>query len=172
MDERRRSSLAIGLLLILVGGYFLVAQFVPGVEAWLDRTFDWPAYVIGLGVLLLLIGVLSGSAGMAVPAMIVAGIGGILYWQNLTEQWETWSYLWTLIPGFVGLGVVVTGLLSSRERDSIGNGLRLVLISLILFAIFASIMGELGGLGAYWPIVLILLGLLMLSRRVFARARM
>ncbi len=42
------------------------------------------------------------------PSIIVGGIGGILAYQDYTGHWESWSYLWTLIPGFVGLGIGVT----------------------------------------------------------------
>ena len=41
---------------------------------------------------------LTGQPGMLVPACIVGGIGGMLYWQNLTGDWASWSYSWSLIP--------------------------------------------------------------------------
>ena len=43
----------------------------------------------------------------------------------------------------------------------------LILISLVLFAIFGSFFGALGLVGDYWPVLLIVLGLLMLVRRLF-----
>ncbi len=35
MDLKRRTNLAAGLVLILIGGAFLVAQLVPDAFAWL-----------------------------------------------------------------------------------------------------------------------------------------
>lgn len=74
-------------------------------EDWLDANFIWPMWVIGAGALVFLIGLITGNPGMAIPASIVAGIGGILYYQETTGNFSSWSYMWTLIPGFVGNGV-------------------------------------------------------------------
>jgi hypothetical protein len=107
---------------------------------------------------------------MAVPACIVGGIGGLLYWQNATGNWESWAYAWTLIPGFVGVGIVLSGLLGGDTQQSVRGGAWLILISLVLFTIFGSFLGGLGLLGPYWPVLLIALGLLVLVRSFF-RAR-
>ena len=163
MDRRRRSSLAGGLVLILLGAWFLVAQWVPG----LPTTFSWPWIVIGVGGFLLLLGLLTGAPGLAVPACIVGGIGGLLYWQNATGNWESWAYAWTLIPGFVGVGILLSGLLGGEIRQSVQGGGWLILISLVLFAVFGSFLGGLDLLGPYWPVLLILLGLLLLARPLF-----
>jgi hypothetical protein len=163
MGRRRRSGLIGGLLLILLGAWFLVTRWVPDLRA----QFSWPWIIIGVGVLLLVIGLATGVPGLAVPACIVGGIGGLLYWQNATGNWESWAYAWTLIPGFVGLGVVLSGLLGGDTRQSIRGGGWLMLISLVLFAVFGSFFGGLGLLGPYWPVLLILLGLVALGRSLF-----
>ena len=165
MNSRRRSGLAGGLVLILLGAWFLIAQRVPGLQAW----FSWPWIIIGVGLLLLIVGLVTGVPGMAVPACIVGGIGGILYWQNATGNWESWAYAWTLIPGFVGLGVVLSGLFGGETRQSMRGGGSLILISLALFVVFGSFFGGLGILGPYWPVLLILFGLLLLARPLLGR---
>jgi len=134
---------------------------------WLLPQFSWPWTIIGVGALLLLLGLLTGAPGLAVPACIVGGIGGLLYWQNTTGNWESWAYAWALIPGFVGVGIVLAGLLSGEARKGMREGSGLILISLILFAVFGSFFGALGMAGSYWPVLLILLGLLMLVRALF-----
>lgn len=78
---------------------------------------------------------------MAVPACIVGGIGGLLLWQNATGEWQSWAYAWTLIPGFVGVGTLLSGLLGGTLRRDFGAGAWRVLISLISFGIFASFLG-------------------------------
>ena len=166
MDRKMRSNLILGLILILLGGWFLAVQFVPGLGSWINPEWAWPLLIVSVGAFLLLFGLLVGAPGMAVPAVIVSGIGGILYYQNVTGDWASWAYLWTLIPGFVGLGSILSGLLSGNFRKSLREGGGLIIISLILFFIFASIMGGWNLLGDYWPALLILLGLWMLIRQL------
>ena len=168
MEQKRKSNLAGGLVLILIGAAFLAAQLVPGWSEWVFGEFGWPLIIVGVGVLLLLIGLLTGAWGMAVPACIVGGIGGLLYWQNATGHWETWAYAWALIPGFTGVGTILAGLLG-RKSGEVQAGAWLVLISLILFFIFGSFLGGMGWLGPYWPVLLIVLGLLILGRGLFRR---
>jgi hypothetical protein len=163
MDSQRRSSLAGGLVLVLLGALFLAVQWVPGLQLW----FSWPLIIIGIGVLLLIVGLLTGVPAMAIPACIVGGIGGLLYWQNATGNWESWAYAWALIPGFVGVGMVLSGLLGGDTRQTVRGGAWLILISLVLFAVFASFFGALGLVGRYWPVLLIGLGLLVLAQSLF-----
>ena len=167
MDRRRRSSLVAGLILILLGVWFMAGQFVPELRAWMDIEYSWPLIIVGVGVFLLVFGLLIGAPAMAVPACIVGGIGGLLYWQNATGNWESWAYAWTLIPGFVGVGIVLSGLFGGETRQAVPGGAWLILISLVLFTIFGSFLGGLGWLGPYWPILLIALGLLVLVRSLF-----
>ena len=167
MDQQMRRNLVVGVVLVLLGVWFLAVQFVPGLGSWINIEWSWPLLIMAVGAFLLLFGLLVGAPGMAVPAVIVAGIGGILYYQNATGDWTSWSYLWTLIPGFVGVGVILAGLLGGDFRSSLTEGGGLIIISLILFFIFASIMGGWNLLGDYWPVLLILLGVWLLIRQLF-----
>ena len=163
--KQNRSNLFLGLLLILLGAWLVISRQVPSVQAWMEDNFSWPMYTIGAGLLILFIGLLTNSPGMAIPASIVAGIGGILYYQNTTDNFSSWSYMWTLIPGFVGVGTILAGLLGENTRMNLGHGLRLLVTSAVLFLIFATFFGGLSILGPYGlPIVLILLGVYILAR--------
>jgi hypothetical protein len=163
--QQNRTSLVLGLLLILVGGWLLLTRQVPALENWLDDNFTWPMWTIGAGLLVLLIGLLTGTPGMAVPASIIAGIGGILYYQNATDNFGSWSYMWTLIPGFVGVGTILAGLLGDHTRQNLAHGLNLLVISAVMFLIFATFFGGLDILGEYGAaVILILLGLYILIR--------
>lgn len=163
--SQNRSSLVLGILLIAVGGWLIVSNQVPAIRDWLDANFIWPMYTIGAGLLILLIGLLTGNPGMAVPAAIVAGIGGILYYQELNGEYASWSYMWTLIPGFVGVGEILAGLLGENTRRNLGRGLRKLVTSGVLFLVFATIFGGLPILGQYGaPILIILLGVYILAR--------
>ncbi len=163
MDKEKRTNLAGGILLILVGAVLLAAQILPGFFI----EFSWPWIIIFVGLFLFGLGAAVGEPGMAVPACIVGGIGGILYYQNVTGHWESWSFAWTLIPGFVGVGIVLMNLLSGEGVQSFREGGFLILVSLTLFAVFGSFFGALGLVGKYWPVLLILLGVLILIRPLF-----
>jgi hypothetical protein len=70
-------------------------------------------------------------------------------------------------PGFVGIGIVLAGFLG-EGRDQIRSGLNLIVISLVLFVIFVMLFGGYG-LGNYWPVALIVLGLWLLVRSMLRR---
>ena len=163
--QQNRNNLALGILLILIGAWLVLTRQVPALENWLDDNFTWPMWVIGAGLLVLLIGLITGAPGMAVPASIIAGIGGILYYQNATGDFGSWSYMWTLIPGFVGVGTILAGLLGEHMRRNIAHGLNLIVISTVLFLVFATFFGGLSILGDYGAAaILILLGVYILIR--------
>ncbi len=167
MDQRSRSALVTGTILILVGAFFLVTRIVPGFL----ETFSWPFIVIGVGAIFLIIALATWTPGLAVPACIIGGIGGLLYWQNLTGAWWTWSYAWALIPGFVGVGVAVSELLEGRPLRALVEGGWPILISLLLFFLFGSFFGGLPWFGPWWAVVLIAIGVLILLRPLARRQK-
>ena len=137
MEKRARSAIASGVILIAIGVLLLLARAVPGIFGGLT----WPFLVIGVGVLLFVLAIATGNAGLAVPACIVGGIGIILWWQNVHNRWDTWAYAWTLIPGFVGIGALVQGLLEAKPLKAILDALWPILVSAILFTVFSSFFG-------------------------------
>lgn len=168
--RQNRTNLVLGILLILIGGWLVITRQVPSVQDWLENNFTWPMYTIGAGLVVFLIGLLTGAPSMAIPASIIAGIGGILYYQNQTDDFGSWSYMWALIPGFVGVGTILAGLLGENTRRNVSHGLNLVVISTVLFLVFATFFGGLSILGEYGAaIILILLGVYVLVRG-FARS--
>ncbi|MGE5375684.1 MAG: hypothetical protein ACM3XO_11565 [Bacteroidota bacterium] len=163
--RRNRSTLFLGILLILIGIWLVASQQVPSLRNWLDVNFSWPMWTIGAGILIFIIGLIVGAPGMAVPASIVTGIGCILYYQNANNDFGSWAYMWTLIPGFVGAGLILAGLLGENTRSNISNGMNLIIISVVLFLIFGTLFGGLVILGPYGPaILLIALGVYVLVR--------
>ena len=158
MAHPRRSGLIGGLVFVLIGLLLLGIQVLPGVEIQLA----WPWIIIGLGLLLLFIGSATGVAVLTIPATLLVGIGAILYYQTMTGDWDSWAYVWSLIPGFVGLGVVLLAVLGGYGAGLGRVGGWLIFISLGLFALVGSVLGALGFLGDYWPALLVLLGLVIL----------
>lgn len=160
----KKSSIVGGLILILVGTLFLLMQFFPGLAERVDFASQWPLMIVAIGVFFLLAS-LVGTPPLAIPGSVVTGIGGILYYQNLTGNWASWAYIWALIPGFVGLGTILMHTLQGHLRRGIREGGGLLVISAVMFVIFAAFFNGLGGLGQYWPILLILAGGWMLIKR-------
>jgi hypothetical protein len=170
--RQNRTNLFLGILLILIGAWLVLSRQVPSLQNWLDDNFTWPMWTIGAGMLVLLIGLLTGAPGMAVPASIIAGIGGILYYQNATNDFSSWSYMWTLIPGFVGVGTILAGLLGEHTRHNLARGSNLIVVSAVLFLVFATLFGGLAILGEYGAaIVLIVLGVYILIRGLVRSGR-
>lgn len=165
MENNNRSQIVLGSLLILLGLWFLAVRLVPGLE----ELFAWPFIIIAAGVGLFLLGLVVNAPGMAVPASIVTGIGGLLAWQNATGHWESWAYAWALIPGFVGVGIIMTGVLEGDVRSKLQPGGWLIVISAVMFAIFGSFLGGVALFGPFWPALLILLGLIMLGQSLLGR---
>lgn len=162
--QQNRTNLILGILLILIGAWLVLTRQVPALQNWLDD-ITWPMWVIGAGLLVLLIGLITGAPGMAVPASIIAGIGGILYYQDATNDFGSWAYMWTLIPGFVGVGTILAGLFGEPTRHNLSRGLNLLVISAVLFLVFATFFGGLDILGDYGAaVILILLGVYLLIR--------
>lgn len=168
MNRSGRSQLALGIILILIGGWFLLNQTMPEFREFFEPYTEWPNNLILIGAGILVIGIATGSPGLAVPATIVAGIGGIFYYQETTSSYDSWSYMWTLIPGFVGLGTVLQGLLGENTGYNLKRGLNLMVVSAVLFLFFAAFLGGWNILGEFGPaILLILLGLYVLGRGLY-----
>ena len=174
MSNRRQRSIASGLLLILIGLVFVAFQVFPGFREYIPLQFTWPMILIIIALGLLVLGALTGTVDMLVPTCILSGIGTILYFQDAGRiTWQSWAFLWTLIPGFAGLGVALAGLLKWKQSE-IYDGLRTMLVSAVLFLVFGSLLGDMLGFVPFkplLPILLIILGLFMFIRALFDRRR-
>jgi len=173
MNSRARTFLVLGLVLILGGAWMIALVNNPELKAWWDSLVSWPLIVVAVGFGLLLLGLVLNAPDMAIPASIVAGIGLILYYQNESGNWASWAYMWALIPGFVGFGTVLAGLLGGGGWRRVREGLDLMLISLIMYALFAalfipifggpSVLGPYGSAGLF-----IAAGFYVILRGIFA----
>jgi hypothetical protein len=166
MNEQRRGQLAGAMILIGLGAWFLAVQLAPGLHDWVYGKATWPLAVVAAGGLLMLVGLVTWTPGLAMPASIVAGIGGLLYYQNRTGDWESWAYAWTLVPAFVAVGLVVVGLMQGRPRGPMLAAGWLLLVSTVLLGAFSSFLGGPAELSRWWPAALILAGVLFLARSV------
>lgn len=166
MATHRRIRLTFGLLLVLLGGGMLWLQANPQVQESLQRYYEWPFNFFLLGGLLVVLAIALDAPGMVIGGSIVAGLGGIFYYQSVTNDYESWAYLWTLIPGFVGIGTLLTALFwSEKRRYHFRRGINLLVTSAVLLLVFGSLLGAFDLFGSYGPaVILILLGLYLVGR--------
>src|SRR5258706_3734005 len=163
------SGLALGLVLVVVGGFFLIMRLLQ-----IDlSTYGWPLYLIIPGLTLLIVGFVSLGTGALVPGGIVTVTGLILAAQNATGDWASWAYAWTLVvPGGAGLGLFMQGLrVHDPKQLRLGRNLMFwsALMFMIGFVIFESIFNISGqdfGIvsRAALPVLLIIIGVTLLLR--------
>lgn len=157
----KRGSIIGGIILILLGTFFLLLQFFPGLADLFNLSQQWPLIIIGTGILFLF-GALFGNPPLAVPGMIISGTGFILYYQNATGNWSSWAYIWSLYPVFVGIALMLMHTLQGSWRQGLREGGSLVLIGGVLFIVFAGFFNGFGFAGRLWPILIIIGGLWLL----------
>jgi len=148
----------VGILLVLIGGVLLAYQFVPEWQETFGALVSWPLIIIAFGLFFLFLGLLLGISALAIPAAIVGGIGGLLMYQNASGDWESWAYAWLLIPGFIGLGFILAGVLDRRMRLLTRLGFWFLMVSLICFSVLGSLLGGPQGLDIVWSTGLIIMG--------------
>ena len=169
MTQANRGRVVWAVLLIAAGLYLFAIQFFPALRVFSINQDNWPLILVGIGAVLLVAGLLTWTPALMIPACVVGGLGVLMFWQNATNNWASWAYAWTLIPGFVGVGIVLMNVMQGSLRQGLIAGGSLVLLSVLGFLIFGSFFGVLGGLGQYWPVLLILVGIIVLAQALLKR---
>ena len=169
-SQRNAGSLVGGSILIVFGMLALLGKFFQNLNFW--ETF-WPFFVIGFG-LLFFVGMFAGGrsvSGLAIPGTIITTIGLMLFYQNITDHWESWAYAWTVILMSVGLGIFIMGLWGQNPSQR-SSGLGVLRIGFILFIIFGAFFELIFAAGMpfglrsiLFPAGLILLGLYLVFVR-------
>jgi hypothetical protein len=61
---------------------------------------------------------------MVIPGAFLAGVGGALLYTSLTDRWTAWSYLWTVVPFSIGIGLYAAGWIADLPAFKwIGSGM-------------------------------------------------
>ena len=166
---RARRDWVIGLILIVLGLLFFAEQLF-------DFSFGdvlWPLFVLLPG--LILFGLMAtGGEGLnflAIPAAMISMVGLLLFYQNLFDHFESWSYAWALVfPTSFGFGLYLYGSRTGNENTKI-TGKGFIRVGLIIFVVAAGFFELVIGisnssLSRYGlPALLILLGVFLLFRR-------
>jgi hypothetical protein len=156
-EQHERNTRALGLLLLGVGAWILIARFIHiDLGSWL-----WPFWVIVPGGLIMALGFRDthrSNEGLVIFGSIVAVTGIILFVQNITGQWQSWAYAWALLfPGSVGIGQYLWGKRTGNTSAvrSAEKTLWIAVMLFIAFGIFFEVVLGIGGfrLGAAGRIV-------------------
>ena len=170
----RRGVIAIGVALILLGGFFLVVQL--GGQDFAD--VGWPLFIVIPGVILYVVGFIVGGrngSGFTIAGSIVTMVGIVLAVQNTTDLWASWAYAWALVgPGAAGFGMLTYGLVN-RFDDLIRGGLSSLGVGIALFIVgfffFEGVLGLSGDavpeVGDAFPLASIGLGAILVVLSLF-----
>ncbi|MFZ3152106.1 MAG: hypothetical protein WA116_10565 [Anaerolineaceae bacterium] len=156
---KKKGNIALGIDLILIGSALLTRQFYPQVALF----FTWPYWGFALAALLIISAILMQEGGWVIFGVLLAGVAA-----NILLQPQLGGIVWVSILAFLGIGLIISALVDKREKDNWRSGLALIIIALLAFLIFRE-----GGplpwsqLNNYWPIALIVFGLVILFSSVF-----
>lgn len=162
LDKQR-----LGMALVLVGLSLLFFRSF----SW---TLGWPLFILAPGVALTLAAALGGRAlaALFIPGSAVTTVGAIFFVQNAAGYFQSWAYVWPLIPASAGVGLMLYGA-RMGNAELVGQGRRLAGIFAAVFLAAASffeafIFGDL--LGAWFfrtgvPLLLIAAGVFLLLRQ-------
>jgi len=158
------------VLLIVLGIAFLADQFL-NINLFNIFNISWPFYIIIPGVVCLVIALASNDkmANFAIPGAIITGTGLILLYQDTTNNYESWSYMWALYPVMVGLAVAYVGW-RTHDPKKLHDGRRTAtiwaIVTLVLAAIFEMLVFNHNlGLGRILvPLILVGLGAWLLLK--------
>lgn len=144
-----------------------------GILMLMDLSLLWPMFILVPGLVFLGAAAVGGrsASALAIPGMLITGTGALLFLQNLTNYWDSWSYAWTLYGVFLGAGLLFMGrALNDRSLQSVGQGC--MFAGIIGFGVFAFLMEIVigvggGGLGAaVWPWLFIGVGVILILRNI------
>ncbi len=169
-QRRAGSTVALGVVLVVLGFFALVVQFTG-----FDAGGSWPLFVLIPGLTLLVVGLISLGTGALIPGAILTVVGLILAYMNATQDWPAWAFAWPLVaPGGVGVGIFLQGL-RNRDAQLLRQGRVLMFVAALIFMIGFVIFGTIfkisnadyGWFGkAALPALLIVIGIVLLARSI------
>lgn len=177
-SETRRRGLVGGVVLVAVGLIVLIAR-QAGLDLGDALDNAWPLFIIVPGLALLAAAFVPeppDGLGFAVSGSVVTTVGAILLYQQTSGNWESWAYIWAVIPMAAGIAIAVYGFLTGF-RDIAGNGVRLAGIAVVLFLLgtwYFNAVFETGkaplDIETWWPVAVVLVGAFIVGRAVLMPA--
>ena len=165
MRNRAGATIA-GIGLILVGAYLLLGRMLalPGWEVW------WPVLLILAGLATLVQGCSSPRHPGAVWFGVTATLCGALFFFITLggARWTDMQDLWPLIPLAAGLGWIAAWLANRRRVPALVLGLLAGGAAAVGHAFTTRTLdrGVVALLGAWWPLILVALGLAFVAQHL------
>jgi len=160
LSHARRNRIISGLVLILLGGLFLVNQIIE-----IPSVGD--LFLPGLGLIFLIWGIVTRTGGLLIPGGILTGLGTGFYLMNalpLEGNAEPGVFLLSFGGGFVLITLLSAIFTSETHWWALIPGGILATIGAALYAGGAAL-DVLEIIGRFWPVALILVGVYVLLRR-------
>lgn len=179
-NKQTNRNSAVGLLLVALGFLLFAGQnfqsfFVNVFENW---NLPYTLYIVVPGVVLIVVGMIGRRSLtlFTVLGSIALVSGLVLAFQDATEGYQSWAYIWALIfPGSLGLGLVLQSIVTEDEHQR-QTGLRMLGVALLLTLVGWSFFEGLIHLSGYQqtnalanavgPLLLVALGGWILLRRL------
>jgi len=170
---RTAPAVVVGSLLIVVGIVVLAARQLGLDLGNAVGETGWPVFVVVPGLILLAAAVVPQpprGIGFAIAGSIVTVVGLLLWYQANSGNWESWAYLWALVPLAIGGALLGYGSLTGeagmvRAGAWVGGTAAIVLaIGAWYFEARFAGRGEPFAFGTIWPIAIIAIGVLIAAR--------
>jgi hypothetical protein len=178
-NKQTNRNSALGLLLVALGFLLFAGQNFQTFFSNLFENWNLPytVYIVVPGIVLIVVGMIGKRTLTLITILgsitLVSGL--LLAFQDATEGYQTWAYVWALVfPGSLGLGLALQSIVTEDEQQRT-TGLRMLgvalLITLVGWSFFEGIV-HLSGYqqtnalaNAVGPLLLVALGGWILLRR-------
>jgi vacuolar-type H+-ATPase subunit I/STV1 len=179
LHRPRATPAVLGGFLVLLGAASVVARLAGIDLEHAIRAEDWPRFIVLPGLVLLALALVPEAPkgiGFAIAGAVVTTVGTLLFYQSRTGDWESWAYAWALIPTAIGAAMLAYGL-SGRAPGLVRAGLWtggvaamvFVMLAFVFLSLFAG--RETIDLAAWWPVLVIALGGVLLLGSAWRRDR-
>lgn len=164
-SSNRSGNIIGGLVLITIGIWFLLSALglrLPGIGRF------WPIFPTLAGLAFIIAYFRQRDAGFLIPgvAAFLTGLFFFLFTLGRVD-WSQMGRLWPVFPLIGGLAFLAT-YLSERDAGLLFPAVGGIAVGVI--GLFFTLGGlSLAWLGTFWPVILILVGILILGQNLFGR---
>lgn len=133
MNTLETQNQRVGVVLVGAGVLLLIVR----VFSW-NIGGLWPLFILLPGVAFLVVAALGKESisALFVPGSVVTTLGVIFFFQNTTGYFESWAYVWALMPAAVGVGLLLYGRRSGNP-ELVSTGRRLAGVFTLVFLVAA-----------------------------------
>lgn len=150
---------------LIVTGLLLLSVNLLGIHL---MDYLWPGFIVGIGVALAWPSYKSTRDNqsklsvLAVPGAMTIALGLLLFLMNLVDHYESMAYSWTLLLAAGAFGLRYTRRFDNTKanEDKLYRFIRTMILVFMGLAVFFELF-VFQSLGAWWPLLVIGLGLYM-----------